>query len=83
MTCELKRSDPRVYRIKIKGFVDNDFVDSFCPPGCALERESDATILSNIHTDQSGILGLIRQLHNLGCTIVSMNCEDPSSLALC
>ena len=69
-----RNSDRRCYQLKITGQLDDDFVSSFCPPETIIQRESDTTLLSNIRTDQSGILGLIRHLHNLGCTILSMTC---------
>ena len=69
-----QNSDLRCYQLKITGQLDDDFVASFCPPETIIQRESDTTLLSNISTDQSGILGLIRHLHNLGCTILSMTC---------
>ena len=66
--------DLRCYQIKISGQLDGDFVTFYCPPETTLQHENDMTVLSDIHTDQSGILGLIRHLHNLGYTILSMNC---------
>lgn len=74
MTAGTNKNDQRLYQIKFSGQVDDDFVTSFCPPGLTIERDGDITCLSNIHMDQSGIIGLIRHLHNLGCTILSMSC---------
>jgi hypothetical protein len=65
----------RCYQLKLAGPLDEEFVRSFCPPGLTLEHEGDTTVLSNILTDQSGIIGLIRHLHNLGCTILTMTGE--------
>lgn len=69
-----QNSDLRCYQLKITGQLDDDFVASFCPPETIIQRESDTSLLSNISTDQSGILGLIRHLHNLGFAILSMTC---------
>ncbi len=63
------------YQLKLAGSLDEEFVRSFCPPGLTLDHEGDMTILSNILTDQSGVIGLIRRLHNLGCTILAMTGE--------
>jgi hypothetical protein len=30
-------------------------------------------ILANLHTDQSGIIGIIRQLHNFGCILLTLD----------
>lgn len=74
MTADTKKNDQQLYQIKFSGRVDDDFVTSFCPPGLTIERDGDITFISNIRTDQSGMIGLIRHLHNLGCTILSINC---------
>ena len=65
-------NDIRVYQIRLNGQMDEDFVAAFCPAETLLTDEGDTTRLANIRTDQSGIIGLIRSLHNLGCTILSV-----------
>ncbi len=67
-------SGMRSYQLKIAGTLEEDFIATFCPPGTTLQRAGDATLLTGILTDQSGILGLARQLHNLGCTILTLSC---------
>jgi hypothetical protein len=62
--------------LKLSGTLDDDFIASFCPSETIVLRENEATSLSNIRTDQSGIIGLIRNLHNLGCIILSLNSES-------
>ncbi|MFP4344413.1 MAG: hypothetical protein ACLFU8_06965 [Anaerolineales bacterium] len=62
----------RSYQIRLQGQLDEGFVASFCPEGTCLTREGDTTLLTNIVTDQSGIMGLIRHLHNLGCTLLML-----------
>jgi hypothetical protein len=62
------------YRIEVRGQVDVDWLRSFegledSIIGEKRQRE-DITVL-NIHTDQSGIVGLVRRLHGLGITILS------------
>lgn len=64
-----------IYRLQIKGQLDDDFLPSYCPPGTRLQRQGELTILANLHTDQSGILGLVRRLHNLGCTLLEMTAQ--------
>ena len=58
-----------LYSIGVSGQLDDDFTAAFCPPGTHLESDGECTILAGIRADQSGILGLLRQLHNLGCAI--------------
>jgi hypothetical protein len=75
---ETLNSDLRYYQLKIIGQLDEDFVASFCPPKTGIQCESDTTLLSNIFTDQSGIFGIIRHLHNLRCTILEVTTKDKS-----
>jgi hypothetical protein len=63
------------YRIRLRDRVDEEFVAAYCPAGTRLTCEGDATCLSNIRADQSGVLGLVRHLHNLGCTIVALDSQ--------
>jgi hypothetical protein len=34
------------------------------------------TTLTNLRADQSGIIGVIRRLHNLGCTLLELRISD-------
>ncbi len=63
----------RCYTLKLSGTLEDEFTSSYCPAGTVLIYENGTTSLSNIRADQSGIIGLIRHLHNLGCTILSLN----------
>jgi hypothetical protein len=63
------------YRIELQGRVDVDWLQSF--DGSAeiiidqTRQMEDITVL-NVHTDQSGIVGLVRRLHGLGMTILQL-----------
>jgi len=72
MTTNTDDNNLRSYRIRIKGRVDEEFVAAYCPPETVLTCAGDAALLSNIRTDQTAILGLVRHLHNLGCTILAL-----------
>lgn len=78
MTANTNDKGLRAYRITIKGQVDEEFLAAYCPPETVLTGEGDATLLSNIRTDQSGILGLVRHLYNLGCTILALESGSQS-----
>jgi hypothetical protein len=65
----------RTYTLKLFGFLDDDFVPANCPAGTIQEQDSGCTWLKNIQTDQSGILGLMRHLHNLGYSVLVMIAE--------
>ncbi len=71
----MKTTATHTYHVTIEGSLDEDFVNSFCPPGTTRRCENGATILANISADQSAIIGLLRNLHNLGCTIVELAIE--------
>lgn len=67
--------DLRTYRLTLRGTVDEEFVAAYCPAGTLLGHEGDAACLSDIQADQSGIVGLMRHLHNLGCTILALDSQ--------
>jgi hypothetical protein len=72
MTARSDDKGLRTYRIRIQGQVDEEFVSAYCPSGTVLARDGDATVLAEIQADQSAMVGLVRHLHNLGCTIVAV-----------
>lgn len=76
MKTDITISGMRTYTLKLRGDLDEDFATSFCPPETTLSRAEETLTLSNLHTDQSGLIGLIRQLHNLGHVIISLNSEQ-------
>jgi hypothetical protein len=65
-------SDTCTYILQFSGELEADFLASFCPAGTTLTIRDNITTLSNLRTDQSGILGIIRHLHNLGILILEM-----------
>lgn len=64
------------YRIIIKGVMDEDFLQNYCSPGFILSHQHGRTTLSHLKTDQAGMLGLIRQLHNLGVTVLLVELQN-------
>ena len=63
------------YRIEVQGRVNGDWLQSFYSSaeinGGETRQIEDITVL-HVHTDQSGILGLVRRLHGLGMTILQL-----------
>ena len=60
------------YRIEVRGRVDVEWLQSFDSSVEILldeAREMEETSVLSVHTDQSGIVGLVRRLHGLGMTI--------------
>lgn len=72
----LPQPQPDHYRIIIKGVMDEDFLQNYCSPGFILSHQHGRTTLSNLQTDQTGMLGLIRQLHNLGVTVLLVELQN-------
>ena len=61
------------YRIELHGHIDVEWLQCFdSSTEISIDEtgkmEEDVTVL-NVHTDQSGIVGLVRRLHGLGITI--------------
>jgi len=63
------------YRIEVQGRVDVDWLQSFDGSveisADEIRQMEDITVL-NAHTDQSGIVGLVRRLHGLGMVILQL-----------
>jgi hypothetical protein len=60
------------YRIEVRGRVDVDWLQSFdssAEISVDETRQMEEITVLNVHTDQSGIVGLVRRLHGLGMTI--------------
>jgi hypothetical protein len=72
MTAHTSQQEQQVYRITLRGLIDEEFVEAYCPPETVLACDGGTAILSNIHADQSAIIGLVRHVHNLGCTILAL-----------
>lgn len=75
MTANTNATSQQAYRITLRGRVDDEFVAAYCPAGTQLTCAGETTCLCNIRTDQSGIVGLMRHLHSLGCTIVALESQ--------
>ncbi len=62
--------DLYIYRLQVSGQLAAEDIETFSPPGFRIEKmEGNSTCLV-VRTDQSGIIGLIRQLHGLGCELL-------------
>nr|WP_044200851.1 hypothetical protein [Oscillochloris trichoides] len=57
------------YRIEVLGRLDADFLAACCPPETRMVLGDTVTTLSHLRTDQAGIIGIIRHLHNCGCVL--------------
>ena len=75
MVTKFENTGLYIYEIKICGTLDADWVAAYCPVDVKIVQDESNTTLSNIHADQSGIIGLIRSLHNSGYIILSFQIE--------
>jgi hypothetical protein len=67
--------EPAIYRICIQGILDDNWTN-YCG-GMTIERKSDPnqhamTILIGRLADQSALVGVLNSLHDIGCTILSV-----------
>lgn len=63
------------YQIEVRGRVDMEWLQSFDSSAKISVDETgprkEITLL-DVHTDQAGIVGLVRRLHGLGITILQL-----------
>ena len=66
--------DPQThYQIELRGRVDENWLRSLDGSAEIIvgnTRQVDNITVLNVHTDQSGIVGLVHRLHGLGMTIL-------------
>jgi hypothetical protein len=63
------------YRIEVRGRVDADWLQRFDISAEIIAdttRQMEDITVFDMHTDQSGIVGLVRKLHGLGMTILQL-----------
>lgn len=68
--------DPKThYQMEVRGRVDAEWLQGFDISAEIVADKTrqmeDITVL-DIHTDQSGLVGLVRRLHGLGITILQL-----------
>ncbi len=64
------------YQIQIDGRLDENELNALSPLRIQVEKaEADSTWLS-VHTDQSGLIGLMRHLHGLGFVLLCVDREE-------
>jgi hypothetical protein len=60
------------YRIKVQGQVDERELSTMSPLQIAETRTDTTATRFAVHTDQSGLIGLIRYLHGQGFLVLSI-----------
>ena len=73
--------EPCIYRIKVRGQVDERDLNAVSPTQITMvqadvdEEHPYAATLFTIHTDQSGLIGLLRLLHARRLVLLSVSRE--------
>ena len=66
------------YDIRVQGILDERWSAWF--GGLTLRAEgTDMTVIAGVVPDQAALHGILRQIGNLGLTLVSVNCIAPST----
>jgi hypothetical protein len=63
------------YQVELRGRVDMEWLQSFDSSAEIIfdsARQMEEITVIDVHTDQSGIVGLVRRLHGLGMTILQL-----------
>ena len=68
--------DVCIYRIEVQGLVDESTFNATSPLQIAVERVDARATMFTIHTDQAGLIGLIRHLHQRGFIFLSVTREQ-------
>ncbi len=68
-------TDTHKYTLHVSGTLGENFLAHYCPAGTVLTIGKDTFILSNLRTDQAGMLGIVRSLHNFGCTLLKLKID--------
>ncbi len=63
------------YHVEVRGQVDENAFNATSPLQMTVVRVDAATTLSTVRTDQSGLIGLIRYLHQQGLVLLSVRRE--------
>ena len=64
-----------VYTIQLRGQIDEEEVNEISPLLLVRQGSDPAVTQFAIHTDQSGLIGLMRHLHSRGYVILSVSNE--------
>ena len=69
-------NDICAYLIQLRGQVDENEINAMSPLQMTVTWVDTASTLLTVHTDQSGLIGLMRHLHGLGFVFLSVKREQ-------
>jgi hypothetical protein len=68
--------DLLTYRVKVRGLVSENELNAIASVQILDVRADDENTSFSVSTDQSGLIGLLRQLHGRGLALLSVSCEQ-------
>ncbi len=68
-------NDVQTYFILLRGRIDSQEIGGASPLRVKVECLDAQSTRLEVHTDQSGVIGLLRYLHGRGFVLLSVNCE--------
>jgi hypothetical protein len=68
-------NDTNLYQFVIRGCIDADEINANSPLALQIIATPHERTLILASTDQAGMIGVIRHLHGLGLTILSVDCS--------
>ena len=68
-------NDLFTYHLRLRGRLTADDLNAMSPLAMTVEESEAATTRLSVCTDQSGLIGLMRHLHGLGCVFLSVTAE--------
>lgn len=69
---QLDSNQPVIYQIRVKGYLDHQWIHQFEGLTITLEEDGD-TLLSGPVADQAALHGLLKKVRDLGMTLISVN----------
>ena len=66
-------ADLRPYAVIVAGVLEPATVAEICPPDTRVCHDHGATTLLIARADQAALIGVLRQLHNLGYTLLRVD----------
>lgn len=67
-------SNSSTYQIAVQSPMDMDDINAASPLQATLVKKDTVFTLFAVCTDQSGLMGLLRYLHNRGVVLLSVTC---------
>jgi len=74
------RYEKGFYEIRIKGHLDDKWVDRFEGMNFTLE-ENGYTLITGLIVDQAALYGLLKKVRDLGLSLISVSPVEPGSQA--